>query len=150
LNALIGVPELYIPDQDDVNKQLFEIGVLVKGAPTQMPPQMGPDGQPAMGPDGQPQQPQMQPSVPIDPTIDDDEIHIGVCKIYLKSPEGLASQGTPGYQNVQAHLEAHLQNQQMQQMQQMQQQAMMGGQGQPGQSGDTSGNQPPANSQPAQ
>jgi hypothetical protein len=92
-----------------------------------------------------------QPSVGIDPSIDDDEIHIGVCKIYLKSPEGLASKGTPGYQNVEAHLEMHLQNQQMQMMQQMQQQAMMGPQpqGKPP-TGNKPPQGPPSSNQPTQ
>jgi hypothetical protein len=130
LNALIGVPELYIPGQDDVDKQLYEIGLLVQSQPNQQP-MTAPNGLPVLGPDGQPQMGPMIPSVAIDPSIDDDEIHIGVCKIYLKSPEGLASKGTPGYQNVEAHLEMHLQHQQMLMMQQMQMQAMMGPQGPP-------------------
>ena len=130
LNALIGVPELYIPGQDDVDKQLYEIGLLVQSQPNQQP-MTAPNGLPVLGPDGQPQMGPMIPSVAIDPSIDDDEIHIGVCKIYLKSPEGLASKGTPGYQNVEAHLEMHLQHQQMLMMQQMQMQAQMGPQGPP-------------------
>jgi len=140
LNALIGIPELYIPGQDDVDKQLYEISLLVQGQPMQAPI----DPMQQMQPMDPNQQPQMIPSVQIDPTVDDDEIHIGVCKIYLKSPEGLASKDTPGYANVQAHMEMHQQNQAMQQMQQMQQQAMMGPQAPPNQ-GPPKGNQGAAN-----
>jgi hypothetical protein len=140
INALIGVPELYIPGQDDVDKQLYEISLLVQGQP--MPAPMDPMQMQSMDPN---QPPQMIPSVQIDPSVDDDEIHIGVCKIYLKSPEGLASKDTPGYANVQAHMEMHQQNQQMVMMQEMQQQAMMNPQPQPP---GAKGNQPPKENQP--
>jgi hypothetical protein len=139
LNALIGVPELYIPGQDDVDKQLYEISLLVQGQPMQAP--IDPMQMQSMDPN---QPPQMIPSVQIDPSVDDDEIHIGVCKIYLKSPEGLASKDTPGYANVQAHMEMHQQNQQMQMMQEMQQQAMMAPQAPPkANQGAANQNQPP-------
>ena len=140
INALIGVPELYIPGQDDVDKQLYEISLLVQGQPQQAP--LDPSQLQPMDPN---QQPQMIPSVAIDPTVDDDEIHIGVCKIYLKSPEGLASKDTPGYANVQAHMEMHQQNQAMIMQQQMAQQAMMGPQGPQNQA---SGSKPPNQNQP--
>ena len=146
INALIGIPELYIPGQDDVDKQLYEISLLVKGQPNQQP-MTAPNGMPVLGPDGQPQMGPMQPSVPIDEAVDDDEIHIGVCKIYLKSPEGLASQGTPGYQNVEAHLAMHQQHQQMIQMQQMQMQAQMGPQNAPPGAGGNKSQGPPKGNQ---
>ena len=118
---LIGIPGMYIPGQDDVDKQLYEIAILIKAAPQQMP----------NGATNQSGQAMLISTVPIDPQLDNDEIHIGVCQIYLKSPEGLAQKDTPGYQNIMAHMEEHQMHQQMMQMQMAQQQAQMSNQNQP-------------------
>lgn len=87
---VIGLPELYIPGDEDRIKQLHEILELIQQAPL--------DAQGIM------------PSIPIDEDIDDDEVHIEVTKAWLVSPPGQYSkQDNPaGYMNIVAHLKMHL------------------------------------------
>jgi predicted RNA-binding Zn-ribbon protein involved in translation (DUF1610 family) len=87
--STIGVAELYIPGDDDRNKQLKEISDLLMAEPI-----MGP-----MGPVS---------SVPITPELDNHAVEAEVCKGWLKSEVGLEMKGTPGYMNVLAHLKEHL------------------------------------------
>jgi hypothetical protein len=144
IKNLIGLQNLYIPGEDDVDKQLYEISLLVKQQPIPMAPPDQTQMQQEMGevqnPEAAPVQQQMPqgngflPSIEADAEIDEHEVHIGVCKIWLKSAEGLAQKGTPGYQNVEAHMQMHQQIQQMQMQQMMQQQMMMQGNAQPPQS----------------
>lgn len=114
---IIGVPELYIPGDDDRNKQLIEIGELIQAEPI-----MG-----AMGPDGMPGMPES--TVPIDPSLDNNEIEMMTCQAWLKSEIGLQyKKENPGaYANVLIHMQAH---QMVVQQQQMQEQMMMAQQGQ--------------------
>lgn len=82
-----GFPDLVIPGDNDRNKQLYEIGELLKG------------------------QPQMnEPSVPVEPMADDHIVHIEVTKNWLVSPSGLEAKETnpAGYANVLAHLMRHI------------------------------------------
>lgn len=115
---IIGVPELYIPGDDDRNKQLVEIGELILAEPIPAPlPPMAPPGEPAPGPEG-PQLPEMPPptgpppsgppepgmqggedemggmpplqsSVPIEPSLDNHEVEMITCQAWLKSDVGL-------------------------------------------------------------
>lgn len=74
---IIGVPELYIPGDDDRNKQLVEIGELILAEPVpSAPPPMGPTPPPMEGPApppnplgavGPPQSPKLPPSPPSSP-----------------------------------------------------------------------------------
>lgn len=122
---LIGMPELYIPGDDDRNKQLIEISQMIQEEPQQMPGPMvpGPDGQPmpAPGPDGQPMQPQEMSSVPIEPKLDNNAVEAETCKAWLKSEVGLYYKKTKpaAYMNVLLHMEEHLNAAQQEQMQQM-------------------------------
>jgi len=79
-------------------------------------------------------QPQEQPSVPIDPDVDNHEIEAFICRTYLVSDAGRYEKvkNPKGYRNVLLHMKAHQQVIQQQQMRQMQMQAMMGGNNQQG------------------
>lgn len=144
IKNLLGLQNLYIPGEDDVDKQLYEISLLIKQEPipimapeqTPMQQEMGEVPNPeAPQPNQAPAQPTgFQPSIQADEAIDDHEIHVGVCKIWLKSPEGLAAKDTPAYQNVEAHLQMHQGILDMQMQQMMQQQAQMQGNAQSPQS----------------
>jgi len=89
--AALGFPDLYIPGQDQRYKQLSEIAQLVKidNAVT----------------------PDMLPTVPNEPEIDDDEIHLDICKIYLASERGqtLKRINPAAYLNVSMHAVLHKQ-----------------------------------------
>jgi len=63
---IIGVPELYIPGDDDRNKQLVEIGELILAEPIMgMPPHQGPPGPPPpQGPMAGPGAPPVGPPTP--------------------------------------------------------------------------------------
>jgi hypothetical protein len=94
--STIGVPELYIPGDDDRNKQLAEIAMLITGEPIEMG---------GMGPTG----PMMLSSVPVDPILDNHQNEAETCRAWLKSPVGQDyKQNNPGaYANVLAHLKEH-------------------------------------------
>jgi hypothetical protein len=91
--ATIGLPDLYIPGDDDRNKQLQEIAQMVQQEP--VPGMMGGD---------------MQSSVPITPELDNHPVEAEVCRAWLKSELGQdAKVNNPaGYANVLAHLKEHL------------------------------------------
>jgi hypothetical protein len=105
----LGFPEFYIPGEEDRSKQLIELRKLSLVDADQLPP----DAQ--------------QSTVPIDPDVDDDNVHIMVIKLWCVSAEGLYLKETNpvGYMNVILHLRehvAHLQSMQPPQPQQQQQQ----------------------------
>ena len=108
--SIIGVPELYIPGDDDRNKQLYEIARLVREEPMISPP-MGP----AM-PEAHPMS-----TVPVDSDIDNHSVEAEVCRAWLKSEVGLdAKENNPGgYANVLAHLKEHLMFEAQEQMARM-------------------------------
>lgn len=107
--SLVGLPEMYIPGDDDRNKQLYEIAQLIVSSPT-----------PGLDGTGQ-----MQSSVPITPVLDNNSIEAEICRAWLKSELGLdAKQSNPGgYANVLAHLQEHLQAQAVQIQTEMESQA---------------------------
>lgn len=91
IKKVLGVDELYIPGNDDRNKQLSEIQELIKATP--MPDLTG----------------NMTASVPIEPEIDNHQIHIEVARAFLSSPVGqfLKKYNPNGYQNVMLHIQEH-------------------------------------------
>lgn len=110
---MIGVPELYIPGDDDRSKQLAEIAILIRT-------------EPMMGqPDPMTGQPNMQSSVPITPDLDNNEVESEVCKAWLISEVGQdAKVNNPGgYANVLAHKKEHDMAIQQQAVQRMMQEA---------------------------
>lgn len=99
LKELIGIPELFIPGEQDRMKQLWEISELLKEAPIQVP-MMGQAG-PTMGD---------RPSIMPDPKTDNGPAHIITLQNWLNSDDGREAQknNPQGYANVIAHLTAHL------------------------------------------
>lgn len=88
---LLGFRQMHIPGEDDRNKQLMEIAELVKDAPTEMNPD------------------DYQPTVMVEPDVDNHAVHIATLVAWLVSPIGIDCKNTnpQGYQNVVAHLRMH-------------------------------------------
>lgn len=121
---IIGVPELYIPGDDDRNKQLIEISELILSEPimAQTPmggPQVPEDGPPSVPPEeegGPPKEneavggmPPMTSSIPVEESLDNHEVEAGTCAAWLKSEIGLQyKKENPGaYLNVLLHFQEH-------------------------------------------
>lgn len=94
--GVIGFPELYIPGDDDRNKQLWEISQLLMAQPMPMGVP-GPDGQEAMQPTIQVQQ------------WENHQVEAETLKAWLKTEVGIEARQTnpAGYMNVVAHLQMH-------------------------------------------
>lgn len=100
LAEAIGFNTFYIPGDDQRNRQLDEIGMLIRDPNPQIiqiPGEMGQVGELIL------------PSVDIEAGVDDDEIHITTCVAFLMSPMGYElKQLNPGaYMNIVAHKEMH-------------------------------------------
>ena len=106
---LLGFPELHIPGQHDRNKQTWEIAKLITAEPTEGVDQEG--------------LPSYEPTLDIEPELDDDQVHIQVCKSFLLGPRGiiLKEENPGGYMNVIAHMKKHEQSLMMKTMQQHEQ-----------------------------
>ena len=100
--AMLGLPDVYIPGQDDRLKQQIEIKELLVSQPEVMDGGMDPATL-------TPLPPTILPSIPPDEFEDDHEEHFLHVKEWAVSPEGLvAKQTNPGgYLNVIAHGRAH-------------------------------------------
>lgn len=83
---LSGLPELKLPGEDSRLKQLREISAMLGSQPA-----------------GD------QPSVPVDPAVDNHEVEYLVCKSFLNSREGqvLKIRDINSYMNVLAHMNQH-------------------------------------------
>lgn len=104
MGEVFGLDDLYIPGEEDRDKQKLEILELLQGQPN-------PDG---------------SSSVPIEPEIDNVDIHIEILRAFLNSEAGLTAkvENPMGYENCKAHLREHLMYQMEEQARQM---AMQGG-----------------------
>lgn len=124
MKRAIGLTDYIIPGEDDRQKQYEEIEQLVNSEPIQMPPdpmmemQAAQMGQP-------PPQPQMLPSIEVDPDVDNHGLEADICRRWLVSDAGrLCKLENPaGYQNVLLHMKMHKDIMMQQQMQQMMAQA---------------------------
>jgi hypothetical protein len=110
-----GITDMYIPGEDQRNKQLYEISEMMIAQPIPM----GVDpltGQEAFQPP-QPSQIEM---------IDDDTIHMEVIKAFLNSTIGIDLKMTNpiAYQTIMMHYQMHMQNYQMMMAAQAEQQAI--------------------------
>lgn len=87
----LGVPEYYIPGEEDRSKQLIELRKLSLVSPEEITPQS------------------TESTVPIDPLVDNHAVHIEVIKLYCVSPEGLYLKETnpAAYLNMILHLKEH-------------------------------------------
>lgn len=120
----VGLSEFILPGAQDREKQYEEINILINTQPITIPtdPMMIQQGMMT----GQPVPEQQEmPSVEIEPDVDNNVVHISICKSWMVSEVGrFAKINNPdGYKNVLLHLKQHLQvemqNQMMAQMQQM-------------------------------
>lgn len=102
LSEAIGLNDFTIPGEDDRQKQLDEIKLLINSSPIEMPTMDPMTGQPTL---------QEVPSVEVDPDVDDHEIEADICRRYLVSEGGrlLKIENPLGYRNVLLHMKAHMQ-----------------------------------------
>jgi hypothetical protein len=119
----IGLNDFTVPGEDDRQKQYEEIRLLINSEPIQIPPD--PETIMMAMSAGQPMPPDTeQPSIEIDPDLDNHELEATVCRTYLVSDAGrlLKIENPLGYKNVLLHMKAHQMQVQLAQQQQMQQQ----------------------------
>jgi hypothetical protein len=117
---IIGIDGMFIPGDDQRNKQLMEIALMVS-VPVPSPEEIQ---------SGMAQMPAPQP-VPVE-EIDDNNIHIAVIDAYLVGDRGqeLKNSNPIAYQSILMHRQMHEQIIQQQQMAQMEAQANAQGQNQ--------------------
>jgi hypothetical protein len=105
----IGLDEFIVPGEDDRQKQYEEIRLLINSEPILVPPDQM---QVMMATElGMPPPPETeQPSVEIDPDLDNHDIEADVCRTYLVSDAGrlLKLENPMGYKNVLLHMKAHM------------------------------------------
>lgn len=110
LMRLVGIQGISSPGELQVIKQLSEIEILIKTEPQVIPldPMMM----------DQQQEEQKKSSVPIEPSIDDNEIHIRELTNFLIGFEGqdLKEYNPPAYENCLLHLAEHKQAQELMMM----------------------------------
>lgn len=130
---VLGLEELYVPGEDDRNKQYEEIELLLNSEPIMQPPDPMMAQMAAQDPMmlQQAMQPQMVPSVQIDPDIDNHEIQFEICRSWLVSDAGRLEkvENPAGYENVLLHAKAHLQIIQQNMMAEQEAMAMASGKG---------------------
>jgi len=129
LAEAVGLENIELPGENDRQAQLEEIVELINSAPMAEPGMDPMTGQEMPG----------VPSVPIEPDVDNHEVHILICKNWLTSEAGrFAKIDNPaGYMNVLLHMKEHVAYEQMMQMQQMQMEAALGGGDKPGEKGQS-------------
>lgn len=135
---LLGLQDLEVPGADSDEKQMSEIKQLLEEPPipnlevmqqAKLAEQAAAlSGQPAPPPPNAAQM--LEPSVPIDPEVDDSQAEYTTCKDWLNSATGQqAKRDNPeGYLNVRLHMLAHkaqMQKDEQAKMQTQQQQFMM-------------------------
>jgi hypothetical protein len=124
ISTLIGLSDLEVPGELDMNRQLAEIMEMLQAAAV-MPP-MDENGQPVMDPNtGMPMQ--GMSSVPADQDLDDHEIHADTCKSWLISDVGqeLKKRAPEIYMNIFLHFKEHVTIIQQQQAAQQEQEKEM-------------------------
>lgn len=95
----LALEDWYVPGLDAYNRLLEIIQELLSGEPFEVPDPM--TGEPIM-----------QPSVQPDPVLFEPSFAISVIRGWLYQEDARELEGTPGYANVRAYLEAYLQMQQ--------------------------------------
>ncbi len=121
LKETIGLQDFYVPGLQDREAELETIAILSTSAPMPVVDPMS--GAPQPDPMN-PMQPMEQPSIPVDPAVDNSEIGAEICKAYLISDAGrlLKVENPEGYKNVLLRLKMHQMFVQQNMMAQMQQQ----------------------------
>lgn len=133
MREVLGLEEFYVPGEDDRNKQYEEIELLLNSEPIMQPPDPMMVEVAAADPMmlQQAMQPQMLPSVEIDPDIDNHEIQFEICRSWLVSDAGRLEkvENPAGYENVLLHAKAHLEIIQQNIMAEQEAMAMASGKG---------------------
>jgi len=98
LSDAIGLTDFILPGEDDREKQLEEIQLLLQSAPIEGPPDQA----------GQPQE---QPSIMPELNVDNHKIEADITREWLVSEIGRQTKisNEDGYKNVLLHLSAHIQ-----------------------------------------
>ncbi len=114
IREAIGLTEFFVPGEEDREKQLDEIKLLLQSGPTPNPMHNPMD--PMSGP------PEL-PSVEIDPIYDNHDVEFQTVRKWVISEEGQQAKidNPDGRRNVMLHGQMHLMQSQMQQMQSPQQ-----------------------------
>jgi hypothetical protein len=101
ISKALGLEDFVLPGVDDRQKQYEEIQLLADSEPIQMPSEPTPEN-----PEGMIE----EPSVDIDPMIDNHGIQAEICRIYLISDKGrlLKIQKPEGYKNILLHMQRHV------------------------------------------
>lgn len=136
IRKVVKMPEFRLPGEDDRQKQLEEIQLLLQGEPIVIPPDPL-QVQIALS-QGQPAVPTELPSVEVDPLVDNHAVEAQVARGWLVSDAGRLAkvENPPGYKNVLLHFKAHMdiiaqQQMQMQAAAAAQQQQTPNGNGKP-------------------
>jgi len=105
----IGINDFYVPGEDDRNKQYDEIRQLLNSEPIVIPP--SPEEEIMAIESGMEPQPIEEPSVEVDPIMDNHAIEFEVCRKWAVSEEGQLAkiENQAGYKNVLLHAMMHKQ-----------------------------------------
>lgn len=125
IRKVVKMPEFKLPGEDDRQNEFEIIKELAMSEPIMVPPD--PLQQQIAMMQGMPAQPIEEPSIPVDPEVDNSIIGQEICRGWLVGEAGrLAKVENPmGYKNVLLRLRQHNQIIQQQQAQQLQQQIMI-------------------------
>lgn len=105
----IGLPDFYIPGEDDRNKQYDEIKILLNSEPIPIPVDPALEMAAQSGDMAAQQMLQMQPqeqsSVEVNPDYDNHAIEFEICRKWVTSEAGRLAkiENEPGYRNVMLH-----------------------------------------------
>lgn len=107
LKEALGLLDFEIPGENDREKQYQEIKLLLQSEPIQQPNQLGPQ----LGQQQGQQQGQMLPSIMPEFLVDNHKVEADICRDWLVSESGQIAkiENRPGYENVVAHLQIHIQ-----------------------------------------
>lgn len=102
ISRLLGFGEIYVPGNDQRDKQIKETFEMMAVGPTEM---TTPDGMPMMD---EGMQPMMQSSIPPEP-FDDHNVHMQCVQAFLVSEVGMALkyENPAAYQNISLHYQEH-------------------------------------------
>jgi hypothetical protein len=109
IRKLVRIPQFKLPGEDDRQKQYEEITELMNSVPIVIQPDPMQQLESVMA-TGAPAMPVEEPSVLIDPILDNHKIESDICRSWLVSEAGrLAKVENPeGYKNVLLHMQMHI------------------------------------------
>lgn len=106
----IGLPDFFVPGEDEVEAEYEEIQLLLESEPIPNPMALDPNAM-QMQAMGQPMQ-QFTSSIPVEPEIQNHVIRFEIDKAWLNSEAGRQAKidNSKGYENVLLHAKEHLLN----------------------------------------